>query len=346
MSGPCNPRRPPRCPLGRAPARGGASGRWLARRAGLGAAALLLMLAPAVSQTHRGPTSVAPLAEKLIDAVVNISTSQTVKGPEGAPLPKVPKGAPFEEFFEDFFNRKGGKSPSDRKVSSLGSGFVIDGKEGHVVTNNHVIDGADEIIINFNDGTKLKVEKVLGKDAKTDLALLKVTPKKPLPAVPFGSSDKLKVGDWVMAIGTRSAWRLGDGRHSLGQAARHQLGPYILKVSDIVAENVKKRAELTRTYNDAIASADGIMRAAQRTRPTITVRPGRHRTRLPDTIRNIQQTYQEDALDAVRNLDAIGLLRAKEKRDKDLANAVQTATGPMPPSKRTISARWQSCRCA
>ena len=124
-----------------------------------------------------------------------------MKGPEGVPLPRVPKGAPFEEFFEDFFNRKGGKSPSDRKVSSLGSGFVIDGKEGIVVTNNHVIDGADEIIINFNDGTKLKVEKVLGKDTKTDLALLKVTPKKPLPAVPFGSSERLKVGDWVMAIG-------------------------------------------------------------------------------------------------------------------------------------------------
>jgi serine protease Do len=141
------------------------------------------------------------VAEKLIDAVVNISTSQTVKGPEGVPLPRVPKGAPFEEFFEDFFNRKGGRSPSDRKVSSLGSGFVVDGKEGLVVTNNHVIDGADEIIVNFNDGTKLKVEKVLGKDTKTDLALLKVTPKKPLPSVPFGSSNRLKVGDWVMAIG-------------------------------------------------------------------------------------------------------------------------------------------------
>jgi serine protease Do len=162
---------------------------------------MLLMLAPAGSQTRHGPTSVAPLAEKLIDAVVNISTSQTVKGPEGAPLPRVPKGAPFEEFFEDFFNRKGGKSPSDRKVSSLGSGFVVDGKEGIVVTNNHVIDGADEIIVNFNDGTKLKVEKVIGKDTKTDLAVLKVTPKKPLPSVPFGSSERLKVGDWVMAIG-------------------------------------------------------------------------------------------------------------------------------------------------
>jgi serine protease Do len=195
MSGPLHSKTPPERP------RWLPASRLLARRAGLGAAALLLMLAPAGSQTHHGPTSVAPLAEKLIDAVVNISTTQTVKGPEGAPLPRVPKGAPFEEFFEDFFNRKGGRSPADRKVSSLGSGFVVDGKEGIVVTNNHVIDGADEIIVNFNDGTKLKVEKILGKDTKTDLALLKVTPKKPLPAVPFGSSDRLKVGDWVMAIG-------------------------------------------------------------------------------------------------------------------------------------------------
>jgi serine protease Do len=171
-------------------------------RAGLGAAALLLAsLGTTSAQVQRGPTSVAPVAEKLIDAVVNISTSQTLKGPEGVPLPKVPKGAPFEEFFEDFFNRKGGRSPSDRKVSSLGSGFVIDGKEGIVVTNNHVIEGADEITVNFHDGSKLKVDKVLGKDTKTDLALLKVTPKKPLPSVKFGNSGTLRVGDWVMAIG-------------------------------------------------------------------------------------------------------------------------------------------------
>jgi serine protease Do len=206
MSGPLQSKTPSRCRSNRGGASGPVAGRRAAQTALLGAAGLLLALAPAASQQpppsgHYGPTSVAPLAEKLIDAVVNISTSQTVKGPEGAPLPRVPKGAPFEEFFEDFFNRKGGKSPADRKVSSLGSGFVIDGKEGLVVTNNHVIDGADEIAINFNDGSKLKVDKVLGKDTKTDLALLKVTPKKPLPSVRFGSSDKLKVGDWVMAIG-------------------------------------------------------------------------------------------------------------------------------------------------
>ncbi len=168
-------------------------------------AALALTLAAAIPSLAvsparaAGPTSVAPVAEKLIDAVVNISTSQTIKGSEGVPLPRVPKGSPFEEFFDDFFNKKG--SSDDRKASSLGSGFVIDAKEGIIVTNNHVIDGADEIIANFNDGSKLKAE-LIGKDTKADLAVLKVKPgKKPLASVPFGSSTRLKTGDWVMAIG-------------------------------------------------------------------------------------------------------------------------------------------------
>ncbi len=162
--------------------------------------AALALSHPALAQ--RGPQSVAPMAEKLIDAVVNISTTQIAKGPEGVPLPKVPKGSPFEDFFEDFFNKKNGRvPPSERKVSSLGSGFVIDGNEGLVVTNNHVIDGADEIVVNFHDGSKLKVDKVIGRDTKADIALLKVTPKKPLVSVAFGSSTDMKVGDWVMAIG-------------------------------------------------------------------------------------------------------------------------------------------------
>jgi serine protease Do len=168
---------------------------------GLGASLIVVLFALGSAEARDGPASVAPIAEKLIDSVVNISTTQTIKSPEGVPLPRVPKGAPFEEFFEEFFNRKGGRAPAERKVSSLGSGFVIDGKEGLVVTNNHVIEGADEIIVSFNDGTKLKVDKVLGRDSKTDLALLKVTPKKQLSAVKFGESAKMKVGDWVMAIG-------------------------------------------------------------------------------------------------------------------------------------------------
>ena len=159
----------------------------------------LIEVRGAIAQS-RGPQSVAPVAERLVSAVVNISTSQTVKGSSGAPLPRVPKGSPFEEFFEDFFKSgKGGNQ--ERKVSSLGSGFVIDGKEGLIVTNVHVIDGADEIIANFSDGSKLKVDKVVGRDPKTDIALLKVTPKKPLPSVKFGNSEVAKVGDWVMAIG-------------------------------------------------------------------------------------------------------------------------------------------------
>jgi serine protease Do len=174
--------------------------RWLSVAA-LGAVGLSGALFAFDASARGGPQSVAPLAERLIDAVVNISTSQTVKGKQsGVPLPSVPKGSPFEQFFEDFFERKG-RTDDQRKVSSLGSGFVVDGKEGLIVTNNHVIDGADEIIINFHDGTKLKVDRVVGKDTKTDLALLKVTPKKPLAQVAFGSSTKLKVGDWVMAIG-------------------------------------------------------------------------------------------------------------------------------------------------
>ncbi len=182
-------------------------------------------LVAAFAQSRQGPPSVAPVAEKLIDAVVNISTKQTMKGAEGVPLPKVPKGAPFEEFFDDFFDRKGGRS--DRKVTAQGSGFVVDGKEGLIVTNNHVIDGADEIVISFNDGSKLTVEKILGKDSKTDLALLKVTPKRPLAQVAFGSSSSLKVGDWVMAIG--NPFGLG-GSVSVGIISAKQrdinTGPY------------------------------------------------------------------------------------------------------------------------
>lgn len=146
------------------------------------------------------PPSLAPLAERLSEAVVNISTTQAAKGPQGVPLPKVPKGSPFEEFFEDFFDKRGGKPLPERKVSSLGSGFVIDAS-GLIVTNNHVIEGADEIIINFVDGSKLKVDKIIGRDPKSDIALLKVTPKKPLKSVPLGASAKMQVGDWVLAIG-------------------------------------------------------------------------------------------------------------------------------------------------
>ena len=160
--------------------------------------AVTLWLVPA-ALAQQGPPSVAPIAEKLFDAVVNISTSQTLKGPQGVPLPKVPKGSPFEEFFKDFFDKNGG-SGSGQRVASLGSGFVID-PSGVIATNNHVIADADEIYVNFNNGTRLKVVKVIGRDVKTDLAVLQVKPDKPLAAVRLGDSGKMRPGDWVMAIG-------------------------------------------------------------------------------------------------------------------------------------------------
>ncbi len=171
---------------------------WFSQRSKM-AAVCCALLAPAAVEA-RGPESVAPIADGLIEAVVNISTSQAIKGPQGLPLPSVPKGSPYHEYFEDFFDNRGGRSAQDRMVSSLGSGFIVDGKQGIIVTNNHVIDGAEEIQINLHDGSKLKAE-LLGKDTKTDIAVLKVTPKYPLKEVKFGSSQAIRVGDWVMAIG-------------------------------------------------------------------------------------------------------------------------------------------------
>jgi len=164
----------------------------------VGLAIAMIGAGPAAAQRN-GPQTVAPLAEQLIEAVVNVSTSQSIRGPQGLPLPSVPKNSPYDEYFGDFFENRGQSVP-DRMVSSLGSGFVIDGKEGVIVTNNHVIDGAEEIQINLHDGTKLKAE-LIGKDTKTDIALLKVNTTKELKAVRFGSSGAIKVGDWVMAIG-------------------------------------------------------------------------------------------------------------------------------------------------
>jgi serine protease Do len=154
----------------------------------------------------RGPEGIADVAEKVIDAVVNISTSQTVEAKGGGEnrgaIPQLPPGSPFEEFFDDFFkNRRGGKGGDlqPRKTNSLGSGFIIDAS-GIVVTNNHVIADADEINVIMNDGTKIKAD-IVGIDKKTDLAVLKFKPTKPLTAVKFGDSDKLRLGDWVVAIG-------------------------------------------------------------------------------------------------------------------------------------------------
>lgn len=155
---------------------------------------------PAPALARSTPESFADLAEALSPAVVNISTSQVVKRPQGQIMPQFPPGSPFEELFRDFFEQQPGRRRgAPQKVNSLGSGFVID-PSGFIVTNNHVIEDADEIIANFADGTSLPA-KLLGRDPKTDLALLKVEPSKPLVAVSFGDSDKARVGDWVLAIG-------------------------------------------------------------------------------------------------------------------------------------------------
>jgi serine protease Do len=177
-------------------------------------ATLLITVAVAVqpAAARPGPDGFADLADKLLPSVVNISTTQTLKpeashepsGERSTPnRPKFPPGSPFEEFFKDFFNHNGPHSErpeaQPRKATSLGSGFVIDAS-GYIVTNNHVIADADEITVILHDDTNLKAE-VVGRDTKTDVAVLKVKSDKPLVAAGWGDSDKARVGDWVLAIG-------------------------------------------------------------------------------------------------------------------------------------------------
>lgn len=169
----------------------------------LGAMALgLVVLFPAMGPAAaRGPENIADVAERVMDAVVNIKASQKV-AQRSVPLPQLPPGSPFEDLFNDFFNRNnpGGRPQQpQQRSSSLGSGFVIDA-EGTIITNNHVIAEANEIVAVFADGTELKAE-VIGKDAKTDLAVLKVKSDKPLKFVRFADSEKIRVGEWVIAIG-------------------------------------------------------------------------------------------------------------------------------------------------
>lgn len=162
----------------------------------LAALAVALVLVQALAAQAR-PESLAPLAEKISPSVVNITTTTMIEGRTG-PQGIVPEGSPFEDFFRDFQDRNSeGNRP--RRSSALGSGFVIS-EDGYVVTNNHVIDGADEIQIEFFSGEELPA-KVVGTDPNTDIALLKVETDEPLPFVSFGDSDTARVGDWVMAMG-------------------------------------------------------------------------------------------------------------------------------------------------
>lgn len=158
-----------------------------------------LIISAAGPASAIGPESVADVAEPLLDAVVNISTSQVVTSSRRNQIPQPPEGSPFEDFFDDFFEQNPESENTPRRVQSLGSGFVID-PSGILVTNNHVIEGADEITANFTDGTKL-IAEVIGRDEKTDIAVIQVKPEKPLTALKFGRADILRVGDWVMAIG-------------------------------------------------------------------------------------------------------------------------------------------------
>jgi len=158
---------------------------------------LTTVLIVAQAMVAQARESFADLADRVSPAVVNITTS-TVVAQGAGPSPIVPEGSPFEDFFREFRDRSG-QGDRPRRTSALGSGFVIS-EDGFVVTNNHVIESADEIIIEFFSGKELEAE-VVGTDPKTDIALLKVSPDEALPYVSFGDSDTARVGDWVMAMG-------------------------------------------------------------------------------------------------------------------------------------------------
>jgi serine protease Do len=179
------------------------------RRPAIAAIALAALMVPAltVPSSARGPEGIADVAEKVIDAVVNISTSQNVASRnQGGAAPSLPNDPQLDELFRDFFSRRGpqggdgqGRGQTPRRVNSLGSGFIIDAS-GIVVTNNHVISEADEITVILNDGSRIKAE-LIGKDQKTDLALLRIKTDKQLKSVKFGDSDRIRLGEWVIAIG-------------------------------------------------------------------------------------------------------------------------------------------------
>lgn len=178
------------------------------RRPAFGAkasAALLLSAALLVTQAltaaaRENPGSFADLADRVSPSVVNITTQTTVAG-VAQQRPIVPEGSPLEDFFREFMERNNpqGDRPQQRRSTALGSGFVIS-EDGYIVTNNHVIEGADAISIEFFSGEELDAT-IVGTDKNTDLALLKVESDKPLPYVVFGDSDSARVGDWVMAVG-------------------------------------------------------------------------------------------------------------------------------------------------
>lgn len=168
---------------------------------------------PAARAVHAAPDSYADLAARLLPAVVNISISATLKpgeseddddGPDASPedgpqVPQFPPGSPMEKFFHDYMNRRPTPSGPPRKMQALGSGFIIS-PDGFIVTNNHVIKDADKVSVTLQDGTVLPA-RIVGRDSRTDLAVIKIDGKTPFPTVAFGDSDKARVGDRVLAIG-------------------------------------------------------------------------------------------------------------------------------------------------
>ncbi len=180
-------------------------------RAGLALGVALLSFVLVAPAFARGaPDGFADLVVKVKPAVVNISTTQKADGPQARgdmpQMPDLPEDSPLRDFFEKFFqNRPGtpggpGQAPrAERRVNALGSGFIID-PAGYVVTNNHVIAKATDIKVKLTDGSE-HTAKLIGRDEKTDLALLKIESSKPLPFVPWGDSDKAREGDWILAVG-------------------------------------------------------------------------------------------------------------------------------------------------
>ena len=185
------------------------------------------LLQPAAAQSVQLP-SIADLSDRLLPAVVEITieSKSATAAPPIPGLPDLPDNSPFKEFFDEFLKRQQqGEGGKPRTMTSMGSGFVVDGS-GLIVTNNHVVEGAVSIEVHFQDDTVMKAELV-GRDPKTDLAVIRVKPVKPLPVVSFGDSDHLRIGEWVVAIG--NPFGLG-GSVSLGiVSARNRdinAGPY------------------------------------------------------------------------------------------------------------------------
>jgi len=192
----------------------------------LGLAASFMLAQPIDPAIARAaPESFADLAEEMSPAVVNISSTQKVDVQRrNGLIPNLPPGSPLEEFFRRFGERGQGQEeeedeePIEREARSLGSGFVID-PDGYIVTNHHVIDGADTITVQFDDESEFEATLV-GSDSETDVALLKITGDDPFPYVKFGNSDDVRVGDWVMAIG--NPFGLGGSVTAGILSARHR----------------------------------------------------------------------------------------------------------------------------